>query len=655
MAIMKMKKLRMLAMRSDREQLLRELQRLGCVEIREDAAAEEDLRSLASEREDPARLMEARAEQSRTAAGLKLLDKYAYVKSGLFPALPEVKLSRLFDPALPEEARETLDRLEKGDAALAALLAEQGRLRSAILSLELWRGSGIPLDVGDTEHTRVRLGTIPAAKSPEALEAALREVTEAVQLIPAGSDKAQHGLAAVFLRRDEEAVGQVLRSFGFERVSFEGMSGQAEENIAGLQKRLEETEREQEQETAALKELGAKREQLKLYYDRLTQEIEAEEAKGKLLMSEQVFLLEGWVLAEAEPELEKLLQSRCCAWETAEPGPEDDVPVKLKNNRITSPLNMVTEMYSLPQYRNVDPNPLIAFWFCAFFGIMYADTGYGLVLLLLGLILGPKIKKPGMMKHMTGLLVECGIATFIFGWLFGSFFGDALRYIPNFFGATLDLTKLPLWGIKDPSADPMWFMYASLVVGGLHLLAGMLIKAYILIRDGHPFAALFDVGSWLLLFAGIGVGALTGTWWVALAGALALVLTQGRDRPTIIGKAVGGFKSLYDITSWLGDILSYTRLMALMLAGSVIAQVFNMLANMAGSAFSSKLVGLILFLIIFVVTQLFNMAINIIGTFVHAARLQYLEFFGKFYEDGGKPFKPLQFSTKYSQIIKEEN
>ena len=122
MAIMKMKKLRMLAMRSDREQLLRELQRLGCVEIREDAAAEEDLRSLASEREDPARLMEARAEQTRTAAGLKLLDKYAYVKSGLFPALPEVKLSRLFDPALPEEARETLDRLEKGDAALAALL-----------------------------------------------------------------------------------------------------------------------------------------------------------------------------------------------------------------------------------------------------------------------------------------------------------------------------------------------------------------------------------------------------------------------------------------------------------------------------------------------------------------------------------------------------
>ncbi len=655
MAIMKMRKLRMLAMRSDREQLLRELQKLGCVEIREDAANEEDLKSFSSEREDPALLMEYRSEQSRTAAALKLLDKYAYVKSGLFPALPEVELARLFDPGLPEEARAVLDELERGDAALSTLFAEQGRLRSSILALELWRGSGIPLDVKDTEHVAVRLGTIPAAKSSEALETALREVTEAAQLIPAGENREQRGMAVVFLREEADAVNQVLRGFGFNPVSFEGLQGRAEENVSALEARLAETVKEQERQRSALRELGGKRELLKLYYDRLSQEIETEEAKGRLMLTEQVFLLEGWVLAEAEPKLKALLDSRCCAWETAEPSPEDDVPVKLKNNKLTNPLNMVTEMYSLPQYKNVDPNPLIAFWFCAFFGIMYADVGYGLVLFLLGLIVGPKIKKPGMMKYMTGLLVECGIATFIFGWLFGSFFGDALRYIPNFFGTTLDMTKVPLWVIKDPSADPMWFMYASLAVGGLHLLAGMLIKAYILIRDGHPFAALFDVGSWLLLFAGIGVGAVTGSWWVALAGALALVLTQGRDRPTIVGKAVGGFKSLYDITSWLGDILSYTRLMALMLAGSVIAQVFNMLANMAGSAVSSKIVGLIVFLIIFFVTQLFNMAINIIGTFVHAARLQYLEFFGKFYEDGGKPFKPLRFKTKYTEIIKEEN
>ena len=655
MSIMKMKKLRLLAMRSEREQLLRELQRLGCVHLREDAADEEELKRFASEREDPAQLMEFRAEQTRTAAALKLLDKYAHVKTGLFPTLPEVKLEKLFSPELPEAAQETLDKLEQGDAALSALFAEQGRLRSSILSLELWRGSGIPLDVGDTEHAVIRLGTIPAAKSAEALETALREATEAAQLIPAGQNREQQGLAVVYLRDEAETVGQVLRNFGFNPVAFEGMSGGAEENLARLEQRLQQTEKEQEQIRAGLKELGAKREELKLYYDRLSQEIETEEAKGRLLMSEQVFLLEGWLLAEAEPKLNKLLESRCCAWETEDPAPEDDVPVKLRNNKLTSPLNMVTEMYSLPQYKNVDPNPLIAFWFCAFFGIMYADAGYGLVLLLLGLIVGPKIRKPGMMKYMTGLLVECGIATFIFGWLFGSFFGDVLRYIPDFFGTTLDMTKVPLWGIKDPSADPMWFMYASLAVGGLHLLAGMLIKAYILIRDGHPFAALFDVGSWLLLFAGIGVGAVTGSWWVALAGALALVLTQGRDRPTIIGKAVGGFKSLYDITSWLGDILSYTRLMALMLAGSVIAQVFNMLANMAGNAVSSKIVGLILFLVIFFVTQLFNMAINIIGTFVHAARLQYLEFFGKFYEDGGKPFKPLSFKTKYTDIIKEEN
>ena len=656
MSIVKMKRFSMVAMRSDREKLVKELQKLGCMQITEHEAGSEAL-ELGLARGEGERLLEFRSELTRVSAALKLLDKYAYVKTGLFPVLPEVSLSELFDDGLPARAGEVLTAVEQGDAALAKLYAEEGRLKASIASLELWKGSGIPLDTGDTENVAVWLGTIPASRSADELTAAVGEITDEAQVIKIGSDRDQQGIAVLLHKAHTEAVANALRGFGFSRSVFEGCSGTAEDNIQRIEARLWEISTEQEKEKLRLKELGAQRELLKLYYDRLQQEIEAEAAQNELLLSERTFMLEGWVVAEELPKLEKLLNSHGCAYESRDPEPEEDVPVQLRSNRITRPLNMVTEMYSLPRYTNIDPNPLIAFWFCVFFGIMYADTGYGLVLLLLGLIVGPKIKRPGTIKYMTGLLVECGITTFIFGWLFGSFFGDSLDYFSGFFGYTIDMSRVPLWGVRDPNTDPMWFMYASLVVGGLHLLCGMVVKVVLLVRDGKPLDALFDVGSWWLLFAGIGVGVLKGTWWVAVAGALALVLTQGREKPTIMGKLIGGLKSLYDITSWLGDILSYTRLMALMLAGGVIAQVFNMLGNMAGSSIPSKILGLIVFLLIFVVTQLFNMAINIIGTFVHAARLQYLEFFGRFYEDGGKPFKPFKFKTKYTEIVsvKEEN
>ncbi len=654
MSIVKMKKFRMIAMREDREKLIRELQKFGCIEVSAREDLPEEVKSLGLEKNTGIELAEMKSRETRLNAALKLLDKYAYVKTGLFPNYPEIKLDELFDAKLPEKAHQIVRDIEHNDAKLSKLYAEETRIKSLLVSLELWKNSPVPLDVTGTENVEIMLGTIPAAKSFEAFDTDARRVSDEIQLIKVGADREQQGVAVLYHRSHTEEFQQLFREYGFSKAYFEDCTGTAEDNIAALKERLAVVRTEQEATKVVLSSLGSGRETLKLYYDRLMQDIEAEDAKCSLIMSERAFLLEGWVIADKLKELETMLSAYCCAFESRDPEAGEDVPIKLKSNKLTSPLNMVTEMYSLPKYTNVDPNPLIAFWFCAFFGIMYADFGYGIVLLLLGLIVGPKVKKPGTFKYMTGLLVECGIATMIFGWLFGSFFGDSLNYFGGFLGLNIDMSKVPLWGIKDPGKDPMWFMYASLVVGGIHLVVGMIIKAVILIRDGHPLAALFDVGSWWLLFAGIGVGALKGNWYVALAGALALVLTQGRDKPTFIGKAIGGLKSLYDITSWLGDILSYTRLMALMLAGSVIAQVFNMLGNMAGGAVPSRIVGLIVFLLIFVVTQLFNMAINIIGTFVHAARLQYLEFFGKFYEEGGRAFKPFNFKTKYTQIVKEE-
>ena len=303
---------------------------------------------------------------------------------------------------------------------------------------------------------------------------------------------------------------------------------------------------------------------------------------------------------------------------------------------------MVTEMYSLPDYRNVDPNPLIAPFFCIFFGMMFNDLGYGLVFIILSLIVQKKFKLTGGTKNMIRLVLECGVTTAIFGIITGSFFGDAIPVVAKLLGKEVTIPSL-----LNPLADPMSVLILSLVLGVIQILFGMGVKAYILIRDGKPLDALFDVGSWWLLFAGIAVGALRGFWWIAIAGVAALVLTQGRAKPTIPGKIVGGIASLYDITSYFSDILSYSRLMALMLAGGIVASIVNVLGSLFGSV--------ILFIPIFVIGHVFNIGINVIGTYVHAARLQYLEFFGKFYVDGGKAFRPLDRKTKYFEIIKEES
>ena len=302
---------------------------------------------------------------------------------------------------------------------------------------------------------------------------------------------------------------------------------------------------------------------------------------------------------------------------------------------------MVTEMYSLPDYRNVDPNPLIAPFFCIFFGMMFNDLGYGLVFILLSLIVQKKFRLQRGMKNMMQLMLECGVTTAIFGILTGSFFGDAITQIALLFGKDVTVPAL-----LRPMENPLQILIISLALGVFQILFGMGVKAYILIRDGHPWDALMDVGSWWLLFAGIAVGALGGTWLVALAGVLALLLTQGRAKPTIPGKLVGGLASLYDITSYFSDILSYSRIMALMLAGGIVASIVNILGGLFGN--------IVLFIPIFIIGHVFNIGINVIGTYVHAARLQYLEFFGKFYADGGKAFRPLEVKTKYFDIVKEE-
>ncbi len=639
MSIVRMKKLRLVAMAADRERLLRRLQRLGCVEIREFDSPPEGLVSAFGDAALQARLRELYEAKKKTEAALKTLKKYAYTKSALLAPRPEISEEQFYAEYDYGKGLAAANRILAEESRLNTLHAEKYTLETFISSLNVWKDVDIPLELKQTESSLVVLGAIPAARSFDEFGEALAKADEETYAVRAGSDRDLQGAVLICSKRAYEAIEDILKDYSFTRLPSGDRRGTVAENIAEAEKSLLTLRLEIEDSLNKLSGFGASRMELKLFADRLEQEIAEKEAESKLLGAGRVFALQGWV---GEPDVEKLiaiLDEFGCAYDLTEPEKGERVPVKLCNNVLTRPLNMVTEMYSLPAYEGIDPNPLIMPFFTVFFGMMFNDLGYGLVLIAVSLLVQFKARPRGTMKHMMGLMLLCGITTALMGLATGSFFGDSIPVAAGMFGKTVSLPAL-----LNPLEDPITVMVISLALGAVQILFGMGVKAYMLIRDGRPWDALFDVGSWWLLFAGIAVLALGGSYWVALAGAAALVCTQGRHKPTLLGKLAGGLASLYNITSYFGDILSYSRLMALMLAGGIIASIVNILGSLQGS--------IIVFIIVFIIGHAFNIGINIIGTYVHAARLQYLEFFGKFYVDGGKPFRPLEIKTKHYDVVR---
>ena len=242
------------------------------------------------------------------------------------------------------------------------------------------------------------------------------------------------------------------------------------------------------------------------------------------------------------------------------------------------------------------------------------------------------------------------------GALFGGWFGDIATVVANvFFGK--EFVIKPIW--FNPIEDPIKLLIFSLALGVVHLFTGLGIKAYMQIKEGKWFDAICDEGFWILTISGIAAwlgGAMilpvlgTVGQWMTIVGVLGLLLTGGRDRKGI-GKVIGGLSNVYNITSYLSDILSYSRILALGLATGVIAQVVNTM----GSIFGGGIVGGILLLCIFIFGHILNIAINVLGAYEHTCRLQYVEFFGKFYEDGGEPFEPMGKNTKYIRIENDKN
>ena len=634
-----MKHLRLLGMESEREALLKAMQDMECVEISSIDGSEEALKSGFAKPDDKA-LMSAQEASRAYRTALASLDRFAPEKKGMFRKRQGVSRAAFFSAESEENARTAAETINGDTRRLGEIESERTKNETLRATLAPWLTVDAPLGGADGALA-VFFGTVGLNVTDDALKALADSLDGLLTWQQASSDRSLRYLLVMCHGSVKERALSALRDLGFSTVSFRGMTGTAKENDKALAENLAALEKERQEIEQRIAGLGGKREALLEASDRAAIALRREEAKSRLVGTDKVFLLEGWLPADRCAEIEKTLKPFTCAIETREPTEDEypQVPVQLKNNKLTRPLNMVTEMYSLPAYGTLDPNPLMAPFFILFYGIMMADMGYGLLMMIASVIISKKYRPKGTSGELFSLLGLCGISTFIMGALTGGFFGDFLTQLVAIVspGTVFALPKL-----FDPLDDLTMILIGSMALGMVQIVTGMAISLIEKCKRKKFLDAFFEEITWWIVFIGIALLALGKGAAVLYVGCVLVLLgpiVQGKGW----GRLTGVFGSLYNhVTGYFGDILSYTRLMALMLAGSVIAQVFNMLAAMPGNV--------IAFIIISMLGNAMNFGLNLLGCYVHDLRLQCLEFFNKFYVDGGKPFRPMTLDTEYVDL-----
>ena len=646
-----MKKLRLIAVRSQKEAILQDLMLLGCVEVSEPAAEPpEELSRLRRGSGEAA--MERHAEQTKILNALRVLDQYAPYKRGLLEPRPEVSRDRFLDEEALAMDLATADHILALDGEIRSVNARESRERAALESLQPWKDMDLDLAFKGTKTCDLLLGALPAAVTAMEAEGALAELAADVTEISV--DNSDRYIAVLYRRELRDEVLAALRGLNFSQVTLSGMTGTARENIRLTEERLQALAAEKAEKVELLAAESGERLALQTSADALNGLITKEEAAERLLNSESTFYFEGWTTAPEVSKLTQTLEKYDCAWELSDPEPDEyaDVPVQLRNSKLIAPMNMVTNMYALPAYDGVDPNPLMWFFFILFYGMMMADMGYGLVMIIIALLAIKKAKPRGpTVRYMFPLMGLCGITTFAFGAATSGFFGD---FVPQLVGVIRG-TPLEYWPWKpliNPLQDAVSILLGALALGVCQIFTGMAISMLHKFKKGQTLDAVFGEITWYVILIGAVLAILKISPIVLILGGVLLLAgsaygaAQATKSPVgIVVKTVTGLiGTIYNsVSGYFSDILSYSRLMALMLAGAVIAQVFNTLGAMTGNV--------VLYIIIAMVGNGLNFALNILGCFVHDMRLQCLEFFGRFYEDGGREFRPVGISTNYIDIV----
>ena len=655
MSISKMKKLAVFAYKDELDPIVKRLMRLRCVDISTHTDRNEEEELELERISCDSRRLELEITIADIDAVIAALDPHVKRAKGMLAGKKKLNTDEFGQKGNADKARKIVSRTLEILSRRETIKTESAEATAELVSARPYTAFDLPLGFDGTETTECFLGVLPAATDLEASGKELFRTGAIANLL--GNDK--NGIYAAYFchRKDSSAVSALLSSYGFLRASFQGVELTAKELVRNSQRKLKALAEEDAKLFEELKALANYVDAVEVLYDIEATELSAINQKSKLVATESVAIISAWIPAGREAVVTAALDKLECAYDVSEPDGEDAPPILLKNNGFATNFEWVLGMYSYPQYGRFDPTFIMSIFYFVIFGIMFADVGYGLIVAL-GCLAGVKLLKlsDGLKRSLT-MFGYCGISCIIFGVLFGSYFGDMPIAImktmmgipeselPNLSILPSDSPTLAL--LLDPLQDPMGFLVFSLAVGAIHLIAGMAVKFVILCKDGHVWDAIFDIGAYWVLFAGFGLLAIVPEVgkWVAIAGAAFIVLTHGRDAKNIFMKLAKGLLGLYDLINYGSDLLSYSRILALGLSAGIIAQVVNLLGTMGGPTVG----GFIMMAFVFVIGHVLNLAINMLGTFVHASRLQYIEFFGKFYEDGGTPFEPALSSEKYTE------
>lgn len=672
MAVLPMKKISIYGLKQNRKKILELIQRRGAVEITDMGLGDTE---VFSKMDTQAARGTVENSLKTLNAALESLDSFVKPEKSMLSMLEgreAITLSE-YDRAAEDAAHilKTAQRITGLAKKILDLKADIIRLETEAETLKPWMGLDISMRTLGTQTSSVFIGSLPDDYSDARLKEDLAAVLPEVQALEAEVVSHSNQQSCIFVvchARHGMKVEAALRNMGLT-YPVAPSKVPPKERVERLRDKIQDAEaaiKAAEEEIIACKD---QRNQILYTIDYFTMRSEKYEVLGRLWQSEHVVIVGGYIPEEDSLSLQRELEDRFrCYTELETPGEDEDVPIKLKNNRFSAPVESVVESYSMPGKGEVDPSSIMAIFYYFLFGMMLSDAAYGLIMVIgCGIVLWKfKNLEEGMKKAVT-MFFYCGISTTFWGFMFGSFFGDAITVVgKTFFHA--DIATPCLW--FAPLNDPMRLLMFSLLLGVIHLFVGLGVQFYQLARQGKFLDAIYDVVFWYFLVGGgivyllstemfsdmTGLGftlpATVGTVGAVLAGigAVGILFTSGRESRSPGKRFLKGLYGLYGVSGYLSDILSYSRLLALGLATGVIASVFNQMGAMMGGG----IIGAVVFIFAFVIGHSLNIGINLLGAYVHSNRLEFVEFFGKFYQGGGRKFSPFSAKTKYFKITEDK-
>ncbi|MCR5624563.1 MAG: V-type ATP synthase subunit I [Lachnospiraceae bacterium] len=667
MAIVSMKKIHICAMKKNRKAILEMLQTSGAVEVQTDLTETDAFKKMSTV--TPRNQLDKHVQNTDTA--LEILNKYVPENSGIFASLEgKNEIEKAFMDEVTQKHHKfnrIVYKILDIEKDINACDSDIAKYEVSIESLKPWEMMDIPINTVSTKKTKVFIGSLPPNLTLDMIEEKIMEKAPdifAYHIEIVSADKDQTCIFGICINSEADKFNEALRAQGYTRIaSFSHRT--PEDRIRKYEELIKEKEAKKEELIKSLEELADNRQTLKVLSDYYTIRSEKYKVLGGILQSESTFIITGYIPEKkAEKVKNKLEKNFDLVVEITDIPEDEEPPIELSNNEFFASGEGVLKSFGLPGKGEIDPTAPMSICYIILFGLMLSDAAYGFIVFLACLIILKKFPKMESGTHKAiSLFMYCGLSTLFWGVLFGGYFGDLITVVSREFFHHEIIIK-PVW--FAPLDEPMRMLIVSLVIGLVHLYFGLILKGYMCIKQKDIVGLISDVCSWLMLITGLimmliptdlfssiasmeihfSSGVKTLSYCLAIAGAVIIFLMSGRENKNPVVRLALGLYDLYNITGWLSDLLSYSRLLALGLATGVIAQVVNQMGSMGGDS----VFGVIVFILVFIIGHVFNLAINLLGAYVHTCRLQYVEFFGKFYEGGGREFMPFKESTKYIKV-----